>query len=64
MGLGCGNPTAIAGALEQRKYLRMIEEAGFADLQVLSSREFYVEDSNNNEIVKLSSITIRAYKHE
>ncbi len=54
----------IAGALEQRQYLRIIEEAGFADLQVLSSREFSVEDSNNKEMVKLSSITIRAYKHE
>lgn len=54
----------IAGALEQRQYLRIIKEAGFADLQVLSSREFYVEDSNNDEMAKLSSITIRAYKHE
>ncbi len=54
----------IAGALEQRQYLRMIEEAGFADLQVLSSREFYMEDSNNKEMVKLSSITVSAYKHE
>ncbi len=54
----------IAGALEQRQYLRIIKEAGFADLQVLSSREFYVEDNNNDEMAKLSSITIRAYKHE
>lgn len=54
----------IAGALEQRQYLRIIKEAGFADLQVLSSREFYVQDSNNKKIAKLSSITIRAYKHE
>jgi len=53
----------IAGALEQRQYLRIIKEAGFADLQVLSSREFYVEDSNNKEIAKLSSITVRAEKH-
>ena len=54
----------IAGALEQRQYLRIIKEAGFADLQVLSSREFYVQDSNNKKMAKLSSITIRAYKHE
>ena len=54
----------IAGALEQRQYLRIIKEAGFTDLQVLSSREFYVEDSNNDEMAKLSSITIRAYKLE
>ena len=53
----------IAGALEQRQYLRIIKEAGFADLQVLSSREFYVQDSNNKKMAKLSSITIRAYKH-
>jgi len=54
----------IAGALEQQQYLRMIKEAGFVDLQVLSNREFYVEDSNNKEMVKLSSITVRAYKRE
>ena len=54
----------IAGALEQRQYLRIIKEAGFADLQVLSSREFYVQDSNNKKMAKLSSITIRAYKLE
>ena len=54
----------IAGALEQQQYLRVIKEAGFPDLQVLSSREFYVEDSNNDEMAKLSSITIRAYKLE
>jgi len=54
----------IAGALEQQQYLRVIKEAGFTDLQVLSSREFYVEDSNNDEMAKLSSITIRAYKLE
>jgi len=54
----------IAGALEQRQYLRIIKEAGFADLQVLSSREFYVQDSNNKKMAKLSSITIRTYKHE
>lgn len=54
----------IAGALEKQQYLRVVKEAGFTDLQVLSSREFYVEDSNNDEMVKLSSITIRAYKLE
>lgn len=54
----------IAGALEQRQYLRIIKEAGFTDLQVLSSREFYVQDSNKKKMAKLSSITIRAYKHE
>jgi len=42
----------------------MIKEAGFVDLHVLSNREFYVEDSNNKEMVKLSSITVRAYKRE
>ncbi len=53
----------IAGALEQQQYLRVIiKEVGFTDLQVLSSREFYVEDSNSDEMAKLSSITIRAYK--
>lgn len=54
----------IAGALEKQQYLRVIKETGFTDLQVLSSREFYVEDNNNDEMAKLSSITIRAYKLE
>jgi len=54
----------IAGALEQQQYLRIIKEAGFTDLQVLSSRELYMEDSNNDEMAKLSSITIKAYKLE
>ena len=53
----------IACALEHRQYLRIIKEAGFADSQVLSSRELYVEDSNNKEMTKLSSITVRAEKH-
>lgn len=54
----------IAGALEQKEYLGKIKEAGFCDLQVISNRQFYVEDSGSKETVKLLSITVKAYKHE
>ena len=52
----------VAGALEQEEYLNKIREAGFIDLQVLSKRDFYVEDSKHNEMVKLCSITVKACK--
>lgn len=54
----------IAGALEQEEYLGKIKEAGFRDLQVVSNREFYVEDSDSKEMVKLLSLTVKAFKHE
>ena len=53
----------IAGALEKKEYLNKIKEAGFSDSEILSNREFYVEDGDNKEMVKLFSITLRAYKH-
>ena len=46
-----------------RKGQLEIMEAGFSNLEVLSTREFYVEDSDNKEMVKLLSITVRAEKH-
>lgn len=52
----------VAGALEQGEYLSKIREAGFCDLQVVSKREFYVEDRRNNEMVKLFSLTVKAHK--
>ena len=33
----------IGGALEQEEYLRKIKEAGFQDVQVVSSKKFHVE---------------------
>ena len=54
----------IGGALEQQEYLGNIKEAGFSDLQVVSNREFYVEDNSNKEMVKLLSISVKAYKHK
>ncbi len=54
----------IAGALEQQEYLGKIKEAGFRDLQVVSNRQFYVEDDDSKEMVKLLSITVIAHKHE
>lgn len=52
----------VAGALEQQEYLAKIEEAGFVDLQVISNGEFYEEDPESEEMVKLLSISVKAYK--
>ena len=54
--------TCVAGALEQQEYLTKIREAGFADLQVVSNGEFHQEDIESGELVKLLSITVKAYK--
>jgi arsenite methyltransferase len=52
----------IGGALEQQEYLRDIEEAGFEDVQVLSSKEFYIEGEGGQAPTKFLSITVKAYK--
>jgi len=52
----------IAGALEKQEYLGKISRAGFADVQILSSREFYVENRATQTQEKLFSITAKAYK--
>ena len=53
----------VSGALEQQDYLSKIREAGFVDLQVSpTTREFYVGDGDDEEAVRLSSITVRARK--
>jgi len=52
----------IGGALEQREYLEKIKEAGFEDVKVVSSREFYVDNKDNQTKEKLMSITVKAYK--
>ncbi|OGN96022.1 MAG: arsenite S-adenosylmethyltransferase [Chloroflexi bacterium RBG_13_51_36] len=52
----------IGGALEQQEYLDKIRKAGFRDVQVLSSKEFYIESEECQALTKLLSITVRAYK--
>jgi len=52
----------IAGALEQQEYLKKIKKAGFGDVQVVSSKEFYVEGKGGKVIKKLLRITVKAYK--
>jgi arsenite methyltransferase len=52
----------IGGALEHQEYLREIKEAGFENVQVLSSKEFYIEGEGNQALTKLLSITVKAYK--
>jgi arsenite methyltransferase len=52
----------IAGALEQQEYLEKIKKAGLKDVEVVSSREFYIENKANQTKEKLLSITVKAYK--
>ncbi len=52
----------IAGALEQQAYLKKIKEAGFEDVQVASSTEFYVDSEESQAKEKLLSITVKAHK--
>ena len=53
----------IAGALEQQEYLAKIKEAGFDNLQLIANGEFHQEDTKSGELVKLMSITVKAYKY-
>jgi hypothetical protein len=48
--------------LEQQEYLREIKEAGFENVQVVSSKEFYIEGEGSQTLAKLLSITVKAYK--
>jgi len=52
----------IGGALEQQEYLEKIKKAGFEDIEIVSSREFYIENKTNQTKEKLLSITVKAYK--
>ncbi len=52
----------IGGALEQQEYLEKIKEAGLKDIEIVSSREFYIENKANQTQEKLLSITVKAYK--
>jgi SAM-dependent methyltransferase len=52
----------IGGALEHQEYLKEIKKAGFENVQVLSSKEFYIEGEGSQALTKLLSITVRAYK--
>mgnify|MGYP001814543631 CR=1 FL=1 len=52
----------IGGALEQQEYLGQIRKAGFGEVQVLSSKEFYLEGQGSKASTKLLSITVKAFK--
>jgi SAM-dependent methyltransferase len=52
----------IAGALERQEYLSQIKKAGFENVQVLSSKEFYIEGEGSQAPTKFLSITVKAYK--
>ena len=52
----------IAGALEQQEYLENIKKAGFRNIDVVSSREFYLDNKADQTKEKLMSITVKAHK--
>jgi SAM-dependent methyltransferase len=52
----------VAGALERQEYLEKIKKAGFEDIEIAASREFYIENKANQTKEKLLSITVKAYK--
>jgi arsenite methyltransferase len=52
----------IAGALVRDEYLNKIKKAGFADMEILSGREFYIENKANHTYEKLFSVTVKALK--
>ena len=52
----------IGGALQQQEYLKKIKEAGFENVQVESSKEFYIEGEGSQAPTKFLSITVKAYK--
>jgi len=52
----------IGGALEQQEYLEKMRKAGFENVEIVSSREFYIENKANQTKEKLLSITVKAYK--
>ena len=52
----------IGGALEQQEYLEKIKKAGFEDIEIVLSREFYIENKTAQTKEKLLSITVKAYK--
>jgi arsenite methyltransferase len=54
--------SCIGGALEQREYLNKIEDAGFKNVQVVSSNEFCMEGEEGQVLAKLLSISVKAYK--
>jgi len=54
--------TCVGGALEQKEYLNKIGEAGFKEVKVSCSREFYVEVEPGENMCQLRSITVEAHK--
>lgn len=52
----------LGGALEQQEYLEKMRRAGFEDVQVLSSKECYIEGEGSQALTRFLSITVRAYK--
>jgi SAM-dependent methyltransferase len=52
----------IGGALEHQEYLEKIKKTGFKDVQVLSSKEFYIEGEGSQALTKFMSIMVKAYK--
>jgi len=52
----------IGGALEQQEYLDTIRKAGLGDVEVISCREFFIDNTAGPTREKLLSITVKAYR--
>jgi ubiquinone/menaquinone biosynthesis C-methylase UbiE len=52
----------IGGALEYQEYLGKVKKAGFEDVRVVSSKEFYIEGEGSQALTKFLSITVKAFK--
>jgi len=52
----------LGGALQYHEYLEEIRGAGFHDVQVVSAKEFYLENEGSTTQTKFLSITVKAYK--
>ena len=54
--------TASGDALERQEYLRIIREAGFRDVVIVTEHPFTEPRINNRLAGKIISIQVRAYK--
>ena len=48
--------------MEKQEYLEKMKKAGFEEVEIVASREFYIGNIANQTKGKLLSITVKAYK--
>lgn len=57
MGLGCGNPTALADLKKGT-----IKKAGFRDVKIVSQNTFYELGLDDRLAGKITSVKVKAHK--